>query len=246
MLVRQSDPAIVNHILNHPSVLPWVIGNKKAPLDASPVIANTNNIVLACEWCAFIFAKMTTGIYELHTCVLPEGRGQGTISAGHEAMDWMFSSTDAAEIVTRVPRGNIAGDAAMRALGIAPWFKTKPIWPLAGGNVPMTVYRLALLDWITLAQDRLRVKGKEFHRKLIAAGGAVDHEDDPLHDVYVGAALGMIDGGQIDKGIIAYDLWASLSGYDTISVVSRDPLLIDIGTGVVMPETGEFRPRLAA
>lgn len=246
ILSRQTDATLINGILNHPSVLPWVVGDRKPPLDATPIVANVNHVVLACEWGGFIFVRLMAGIYELHSCVLPIGRGRGTLEAGQEALDWMYEHTDAAEIVTRVPKGNIAASAAMKSLGIVPWFVTGPIWPLKGGKVPMDVYRLHLLDWITLAKDRLASLGRDFHEKLRLSGGTIDHADDPIHDVYVGAAMSMILGGQVDKGVSAYNLWAVMAGYGTISVASRAPLLIDIGTGVISPETGEFQRRLVA
>lgn len=246
MLERQSTTNLVNRILNDRSVLPWVAGGLTPPLDAGPIIANANNVVLACDGAAFLFIKLMVGYYELHSCVLPELRGRGTLQLGNEAVDWMFSRTDATEIITRVPHGNAAAKAAIQVIGIKSWFTTGPYWPLASRKVPMDVFRLNVLDWVLLRAEKLRPIGHTFHERLVRAGGAVDHPDDPIHDAYVGAASLMIDAGLPDKAVAVYDIWAAMAGYGTISVVSRDPLVIDIGTGVIMPKTGEFRRREAA
>lgn len=245
-ITRQTDAAQINRMLNHPAVCPWVSGNRPLPLDATPIVQNPNHVVLCCAWGGAVFVKLMIGYYELHTSILPEGRGEGTLAFGRAALEWLFSRTDAVEIVTRVPHGNVAGKAAMRAMGVPVWFTTGAIWPLAGGKVPMDVYKLHILDWIGLERRALAVRGEEFHRRLLASGGSVDHPDDPIHDAHVGAASLLIAGGQPDKAVALYNLYAAMSGYGTISIASRDPLLIDIGSGVVAPQTGEFYRQQAA
>lgn len=245
-LQRQHSPELINRFLNHPEVFPWVSGGRPAPLDATQVVADPNNVVLCCDWGGVVFAKLRLGFFEAHTAVLPEGRGGGTLALGRAALEWMFSRTDAVEILTRVPRGNVAGSAAMRAMGVPVWFTTQPIWPTPSGPVPMGVYRLHLFDWIVLEREALGRAGELFHVKLAAAGGLADHPDDPVHDAHVGAAIGMIEGGQAEKGVTAYNLWATMAGYGQISIASPDPLTIDIGTALIDVRTGAVRTARAA
>jgi hypothetical protein len=245
-LRRQADAGLINRFLNDPSVYPWVSGGRPFPLDAGPVIAHPDHVVLCSDYGGIIFAKLAVGYYEAHTAVLPEKRGAGTLALGRAALEWMFCRTDAVEILTRVPAGNGAAEAAMRAMRIPVWFTTMPIWPTPAGRVSMSVYKLHLFDWITAASASLAGRGVEFHRRLVNGGGDLDHATDPVHDAYVGAAWGMIDGGQADKAVATYNLWAALSGYRPISIAHREPLLIDIGTGIIEVATGTFRARRVA
>lgn len=240
-LEQQTDAKLINRLVNHASVFPWVCGDKPFPLDMSGVVATAGNVVLCCDWGGVIFSKLGIGHYEAHTVTLPQGRGEGTMALGRAALEWMFCKTDAIEIMTRVAQGNIAAKAAMRAMSIRPWFVTGPIWKVDGRLVPMDVYKLHLLDWITSESGYLARAGQEFHRRLVQAGGAVDHGDDPTHDTHVGAAALMIEGGQPDKAVSAYNLWAAMAGYGMIGVASRNPLCIDIGTAFIEPASGRVR-----
>mgnify|MGYP003654839164 CR=1 FL=1 len=44
----------------------------------------------------------------------------------------------------------------------------------------------------------------------------VDHEDDAVHDRYVGAAISMIRCGNADKAETVYNKWALMAGYAPI------------------------------
>ena len=67
------------------------------------------------------------------------------------------------------------------------------------------------------------------------------HEDDVVHNQYVGATIEMIRGGQVVKAIAFYNRWAVMSNYKKISVVSENPLIIDIDEARLQIENNNFK-----
>src|SRR5581483_2128904 len=100
-------------------------------------------------------------------------------------------------------------------------------------------------DWVR-KEDGLVEEGRKFHQRLDEEfkrhGVPHDkHPDEECHDRYVGAAVSMILKGQPEKAIVLYNRWARFAGYACISLVSRSPLLIDIGTALLMVENDNFK-----
>lgn len=58
------------------------------------------------EYCVWILMPRSSIMFELHTCVLPEGRGKGAIKAGQEMMAWVFANTTAQKLISFVPAWN--------------------------------------------------------------------------------------------------------------------------------------------
>ena len=56
----------------------------------------------------------------------------------------------------------------------------------------------------------------------------VAHEEDEVHNRYVGAAVEMMREGQAGKAINFYNRWAALSDYKKIGLISVEPLIVDI------------------
>lgn len=148
------------------------------------------------------------------------------------AFNWMFTQTDAFELLTKCPYGNIAAKAGAKIVGCSLRFTTRPIWPVEGKLVPVDVYSILIQDWPRIANNLVEA-GKWFHKELDLCynrqGISLSvHEDDEVHDRYVGAAIEMIRGGQVGKAINFYNRWASLSNYKKIGLISVNPLVIDI------------------
>lgn len=229
---RAIDAIRVNEIVNHPEVYPWIKGAHTEPLDLTGVIENKNNVALVGEHGCIIFIKHQAGIYECHTNVLPSGRGKWVVDYGMGVLDWMFTKTDCYEILTKCPRNNVLSALAARKCGFTLDFPTRPIWPVGEALVPVDVYSIRVQEWVRNSKYLIN-KGKLFHNTLEIeynkSGKSVNiHPDDEIHDRYVGASVAMIEGGQIYKAIAFYNRWAVMSAYKTVSVVSNDPLIIDI------------------
>jgi len=81
-----------------------------------------------------------------------------------------------------------------------------------------------------------RDEGRSFHNKLDAAKAETadhSHDDDDVHDHYVGASCLLAIAGNVDKGLMIYNSWAACAGYQPAFVIERDPLKVD--TGDAMP-----------
>ena len=237
-LERQFTAEKVNRILNHPSVYDWVRGEWEGPMDLALVMKPTS-VVLLGEHGGCSFHKQQAGLYEAHTWVLPEGRGRWTIQMGRAALRYMFFRTDAIEIVTKVPHGNLAAHAGARAIGASFDFTHDFGFPLMGKKVPVDIYSLRLWEWLAKA-PWLVERGKWFHDTLAyesdAKGLAIkEHKPDPIHDRYVGLATEMILAGQVYKAAAFYNRWAACVMAPRMVIESMDPVVLNFT---------EFRIRL--
>lgn len=241
---RATDARRVNEIVNDPSIYPWVKGSNTGPLDVSKMFASPNNIALVAEHGCSIGIRIQAGIYEFHTSVLPEGRGAWMKEFADEAFHWMFTKTDAYELMTKCPDGNPASKIGAKHVGCSLQFRTGAIWPTDKGLVPVDVYSLLIQHWATRA-PRLENVGHWFHETLIGEykrlGKAIDVvADDLTHDRYVGAAIEMIRGGQLLKAVNFYNRWAIMAGYVPVSVISIDPLVLDISEARIRISNNSF------
>jgi len=232
VLERHFTAERINEIVNHSSIYPSICGFHTEPLDLTTITANHNHICLVGEHGCVLFIKHQAGVYEFHTSVLPEGRGEWMVKGSRFAFNWMFCNTDAFELLTKCPYGNVAAKAGAKVVGCSLRFTTRPIWPMDGKLVPVDVYSIMLQEWVKNA-DTLVDSGKWFHKSLDIEYNRIGialsvHAEDEVHDRYVGAAIEMIRGGQAGKAINFYNRWASLSDYKKIGLISVNPLIIDI------------------
>lgn len=72
---RTRDVARVNFLVNHPEIRPHIGGDPDTLLDLGPAVANDDNIFLDGAHGGFACCWSAPGTYEIHTFVLPEGRG---------------------------------------------------------------------------------------------------------------------------------------------------------------------------
>jgi len=244
IIERHNTAEKINEIVNHPSVYPWVCGNITGPLDLTEVVANERNVALFCDLGGVLFFQHQPGLYEAHTQVLPEARGVGTLDIVRQALRWMFTKTDAVEIVTRVPHGNGAAQALVKAIKGVYEFTNQKGWVKDGEPIPADVYGLRLQDWLR-DDPEIEARGHWFHERLEAEYARHNtelkvHEDDVTHDRYAGAAVEMIMNGQINKGVIFYNRWAVMAGYEPIKALSYDPVIVDIKDAVLMLKGDTF------
>jgi len=240
---RHFDAEAINRVINHPAVYDWVRGARAGFLDLSEAVADPNNVLLMGEHGGVFFEHKQPGLYEAHTQVLPAGRGAWTVDMVRAALHWMFSRTDAVEIATLVPKGNLAARALAKAIGGRCEFRRERGWVMNGEAVFADVFWLPIQEWMRTAPE-LPALGHWFHERLEAEYARLGkqepiHADDAVHDRYVGAAVAMMLGGQPDKGAIFYNRWACMAGYEPVSIVSHDPVVVDIRDALlIVRETG--------
>lgn len=241
---RQTDAAHLNSIANHPEVYKWVAGNANGPLDFAPVMDNPDVFVLMGEHGGQVYHRLQPGLFEAHSQCRPEGRGEWMYEATRKTLHWIFTRTECMEIMTRVPHGNTRARSLAQAIGGRQDFVNPKGWIFDGKPVAAEIFSLKVQDWMRTAPGLVE-RGKWFHGRLNAEfdrHGVPDlaHDDDETHDRYVGAAVEMMFGGQPLKGAVLYNRWACMSGYHPISVVSLDPLAVDIGTALLVMRGDDF------
>ncbi|MEN6505019.1 MAG: hypothetical protein ABFD92_10795 [Planctomycetaceae bacterium] len=235
---------LLNHVVNHPEVRPWVGFPWLGRLDLTQAVADPRNVLLMAEGGGFLFIQQEPGIYEVHSQFLPDHRGENVIAAARDAERFMFTRTDCIEIRSKVPHGNVAASAFARKMRYELQFERTHGWPTAEGLVPCKYYARSITQWANQA-DELKATGHFFHEKLeaakIAAGSQMPiHEDDDAHDLYVGATVEMIAAGQIAKALGFYARWAAFAGYGPIAVIADNPVVIDIGDALLAVRGDDF------
>lgn len=245
-LERHFVAKFVNEIVNHPSVAPHVLLTHEEA-DLTAVVADPANVVLVADHGAIVFQQLQPGLFEAHTQVLPSGRGEWGRWFVLAALHWLFCSTTAVEVVTRVPQGNVPARAGMRVLervfGPLHELRREEGWFRDGEPIPADVYSLPINKWLRAAPG-LTERGQWFHDKLEAEYEKVGkkhlaHADDGVHDRAVGAACEMIWGGQVQKALVFYNRWALIAGYAPIRVVSEQPLALDIRDAILVVRPSE-------
>jgi hypothetical protein len=229
---RHTDAKRLDEIANDPAIYPWIQGPHRGPFRLHRLAADPNNVVLIGRHGAVWFQRHQPALYEQHTMVLPEGRGPWARHAMWAAFHWMFTRTDALEIVTKVPVDNLAALTAARMLGYELEFTLPDAWPTDRGRVAENIYSYSAWRWVR-SDKRLVEIGRWFHDMLAheyrRLGRAPElHPDNLDHDRYVGAAIEMMAGGQVQKGYAFYNRWAAIAGAPKIRVLELNPLTIDI------------------
>jgi hypothetical protein len=217
-------------------------GSTKGPLDVSAVLTDPNVVALFGAHGGVILKRLQYGFWEAHSQYVPDGRGAWALNASWRVLAWMFTRTDAIEIVTRCP--HLPSKALAKALGMTRDFTAARGWVSDGAIAAADIYRMTLQDWMRTAPG-LEARGQWFHDRLgqeMARHNASreQHPDDDVHDRYVGAACDMIMAGNVLKGVSSYNRFAVMAGYLPIKPLSLRPVLIDIGNAVLKVSDGDF------
>lgn len=238
---RQKGAAFINRVVNDPGVDPWVRGYLLGRMDYSAMLDDPDKIFLGGQHGVMAFHRRMPGLFECHIAVLPAGRGAWTLDFVGGCLHWLFSRTDAMEVMARIPKGNLRVRALARRLRWVYEFTNPRGWVMALDEVPADIFSMHVQGWIRNARG-LRERGAWFHEKLdeeLARFGAKSEKPwiNPSSYRHVGAALEMIMAGQPHKGVILLNRWGLLSDFAPAAVVSTDPISIDLGVG-----TAIFRP----
>ena len=73
---RVHDVGRINEILNHPRVRPWVADAGEGAIDLAAQAESENVAIVLGEHGGFVVWNYGGGCWEVHTQVLPEGRGR--------------------------------------------------------------------------------------------------------------------------------------------------------------------------
>lgn len=226
---RTFDPAFLNSVANIPAVHDAIAA--VGVVDLSAVAGNTSNICLETSFGGFVLTLHEPGIYEVHSLFEP-GHGTHPVKAMRAAMEWMFTRTDCALILSKIPEANAAAKGFALAGGLRSMFRRNDA--LLG---PCDFVELDVMRW-AMACEALEAHGERFHDFLktakAATGSALpEHDHDAAHERAVGAALLMIERGQAAKGITFYNRWARFAGYAELSLISLSPVTVDAVDAVV-------------
>ncbi len=148
------------------------------------------------------------------------------------------------EIMTRVPKGNIPALALVRSINGVYEFTNRHGWVMDNDPVPAEIYSMHAQNWIRDA-DGLRERGEWFHAKIeneLARFRPAEKvvPSDPMRDRHIGAACEMIFGGQPHKGIIFFNRFAAMNDVPCATLISLNPVSIDIGFGVLIMRDDDF------
>ena len=101
MLSRTFDADRINYLANHPDIRPHIGGDGASVLDMADAIADHDNVFLNGEHGAFCCMWSAPHCYEIHTLVLPEGRGSWAAQFARLGRDYM-AATGAKHLWTMV------------------------------------------------------------------------------------------------------------------------------------------------
>lgn len=111
MRVEQThDMDLVTSIFKHDSIWPFCCedGTEKEGFYVPDINGFYSLLVIENDTVNGVFwlNPITSVILEVHTCLLPHGRGAKANQAANLLVNWVFSNTKATSIVTRVPAFN--------------------------------------------------------------------------------------------------------------------------------------------
>ncbi len=235
MIARTMNATFLNRVANHPDVRPYIGGFD--PIDLTEVAANPANIVLEdFPNGGWVLVQQMPAVYELHTLFLPDSRGKAYFIAAREALRYVFTNTDALEILTKCPDDNPGARMAATMVGFRERFHRDACWNVGSpAECGVSFQALTVDDW--MARDKQIAKeGHAFHDTLEAAKKACGsvlavHPEDEAHDRAVGACVLMVKGGQTQKGVAIYNRWSAFAGYANIQAITST--VIDVVDAVI-------------
>lgn len=205
------SPAFLQGIANDPRVFPAVSVPDMASIDFTG--AWPACIGVEFDTGGWVFHRSEPGVYEVHTLFLPKSRQ--VREKAREAALFMFTCTDAVELLTKVPADLPHAKALALASGFRFIYRRREAWPREGGAVDVDYFRMTLDEWI-VGNPILEGLGHWFHDQL---GEAKDHADCPVHDAYAGFAMVCGRQDRTAKGAAVYNRWARFNGFAPLRVV---------------------------
>lgn len=234
---RSFDAERLNAIVNHPDIRPDVADASEGALDLTAIVNDKRNVLVSGEYGSVMYRYVLPCLYEAHTQILPEGRGEWAVEFTKATGEYMFTKTNAFELATRIPQTHAGAKALAVQAGFKYEFTRDDNCKFRGEDVPVDIYSSRLQDWMSKAKGMKEV-GESFHKHLHAEAerlgiGEKPHDNDENHNQYVGACLKMLFGGQLDKALIFYNRWALLSRHAPITLIAQQPPVIKFDIGLL-------------
>ena len=243
IIEQTKDAGWLNGVVNHPEVY-RDLAYADGPIDVTENVKSDRNVLLRGACGGMLFIASVPGQYEVHTAILPEGRGPWAGDFIKTCLSWMFVNTDAFDIATRVPEGHIAAKAATLRSGARFEFTTNPGSMWRGKMTPMHTYSLFIKDWLARADelDSLGVwvheRMKEEAHRLGISNPPHEHEDD-MHYRVVAACFLMAQSGFLPKGVSIYNRWAVLARHSLVYMMD-EPNAIRMDLGIMKFVNGDI------
>lgn len=234
-LAGLEDVALVNEICGDPEVRKWTAADGSPPFDGERWIRQPASIVVLVEGGCFLCPWLGGTTWAIHTHFLPSHRGKGSIISASAALALGFLGTQAETFVTSVPDNNRGAAWFAKTLGFLPTYRREQCWTTGDETFGMQHFRLDIDEWIL--RGFMRRIGEEFHEAL-SHHGHNSHDEDPVHDSYVGTACAMVAHGKVDKALSVYNRWALASGYEPLRLKSTSPPVIDARDFLIRLEAG--------
>lgn len=222
-LASTDDNALLASIVMHPDVRK---SSGCTAFDPSNYTNHPTNFAVVVDGGCFEAMALERGSYAVHTNFLPDARGAHALRQSRDALRLAFTRTDAESLYTKVQANNPQAATFAVLMGFKRTYE-------CGGA---TFYRLDIDDWVLNDPTNMQA-GAEFHDWL---GEGVTHEQDAVHDAYVGAACLMVRAIQFEKAERIYGRWARHAGYQPFAFISADPVRLDIGSHVLRLDGTEF------
>lgn len=89
MIGRTFNASLLNHLANHPEIRPHIGGDVTQPIDLTEFASREEHIGLVGEHGGFLCSWTAPHCYEVHTLILPEGRGRWAYDFARAGRDWM-------------------------------------------------------------------------------------------------------------------------------------------------------------
>jgi hypothetical protein len=108
-ILSLNDLEFVQNILTHESIYENISDDMECNKDilAETALSNGNMLLISPnEFTIFLLSRINLITVEVHTCILPEGRGDIGIKAGKESIRWVFENTGYKKIISWVPSFN--------------------------------------------------------------------------------------------------------------------------------------------
>lgn len=102
MIERTTDAAKVNAVVNFPAIRPFIGNVSAGDLDLAPLLDCARNVCLFGEHGGFLYHWCAPGVFEVHTFVMPDGRGAWARESAKASLTIMRDDYAADMVWTRV------------------------------------------------------------------------------------------------------------------------------------------------
>ena len=228
---RSFDAKAFNAILNHPDIKQNIYefnADKNISIDISHFVENKNNILFNVDSGGLLFIKSGENTFWLVGYFLPSVTIEYVYKVAQNCYHWIFVNTNCTVIDCRLHQPSTLTQKSIVTGFLREVFRRH-----------MQCYTLSYNSWI-VQSNLTETSGNEFIAHF-EPGKLFDIEHPfPTH---AGAFVEMIYGGFPEKAVAIYNRFAQLGEFQQFSMISRDPLLFDIGVAILQffPEKRDFK-----